>query len=628
LRFERIVTREAGMKIQEILFPQAGKCTEEELYFRRVEDCGREEGVSNLIQAGAALENRKLVLYDEEARELRLSRGGKVWFDTYFNGFSIEKWRKYTILSELSLRLELSGRVRVTLYSEEEIMHSVVKRVLARQIVQQTEKKEFCFDFPAGNGRGMYSFALEALSEECVFYGGFFASEIAPEKQRDVILGAGICTFCREAFVEKNLRVLREHILENSDCPMYGCLEIFLADNGKTLEIHRLQSEHIHIYPNRNLGGAGGFTRDLIEMKRQGKVTHALLMDDDIVLEPEVIVKTWRILTLLKEEYVDAFLGGAMLRLDRQSIQVESGAVWNGGMLRALKAGLDMKRLSCCLYNEQEEYVEYNAWWYCAFPMSVVREDNLPLPVFIRGDDVEYGLRNGKTWILMNGICVWHEPFEYKYSSPLEYYVIRNRLIDNAFHCVWYGPKQLNRALFRYCLQEIVFYRYQNVYLYLRGVEDFLKGPGWLMEQDGEALHRQIMASGYQPVELEDLDMPFQCEVLDQNIRLQNTIQRQNKRTQILKGLLGPARGDTIVPMGAVRSAMFYRRKRVMYYDVISKKAFVTKKSNKEALRCLFKTLRMTGKISRQLSGAQRAYREEGQKLKRLEFWEKYLKMD
>ncbi len=73
------------------------------------------------------------------------------------------------------------------------------------------------------------------------------------------------------------------------------------------------------------------------------------------------------------------------------------------------------------------------------FPMKIVTPENLPMPIFIRGDDLEYGLRNMKTLILMNGICVWHEPFENKYSSFLEYYIMRNQLIDNSFHCQWYG---------------------------------------------------------------------------------------------------------------------------------------------------------------------------------------------
>jgi len=645
------------MKIQEILFPQVGRCTEEELYFRRME--GRngtaQEGLlAEMMRAGEYLENRKLVFYDEKSGRIKLLKGGRVWFDTYFNGFSIGKWRKYTTLSQLSLKLRLSGKVRVTLYVEEEIFQNINKTVLAQTVVEYgtPEEKpedmpdsklkedlagralpenaafgEFRFDFPKGDDKGMYSFEIEALSDECVFCGGSYFSDIPAEKQRKVTIGAGICTFRREAFVEKNIELLRKHILENPDCPMCGHLEVFIADNGRTLDADRLRSEHIHIYPNRNLGGAGGFTRTLIEMKKRKdlQVTHALLMDDDIVIEPEALVKTWTILTLVKEEYLDAFIGGAMLRLDRQSIQVESGAAWNGGMLNSLKAGLDLRILSACLYNEVEEYTEYNAWWYCCFPMDIVREDNLPLPIFIRGDDLEYGLRNMKTLILMNGICAWHEPFEYKYSSSMEYYIIRNQLIDNAFHCPWYGAKQLKKAMMTHCKQEIMFYRYKNVDLYIRGIEDFLKGPKWLMEQDGEALHKEIMNSGYKAAELQALDMPFQYPVFDASVHIQDTTKARVKRILTLNGLLLPARGEAIVPVAALKSIMFYRKKRVMHYDAASRKAFVTRKSNREAWKCIYKTLKLNRKISRRLAGAQQAYREEGLKLRTLEFWNKFL---
>mgnify|MGYP006976954123 FL=1 len=108
-----------------------------------------------------------------------------------------------------------------------------------------------------------------------------------------------------------------------------------------------------------------------------------------------------------------------MLRIDKPNMQVESGASWNAGDLISNKANLNMNVTWDCLFNEIEEYTEFNAWWYCCFPMDVVSEENLPLPIFIRGDDLEYGLRNMKHLILMNGICVWHEPFENKYSSFL-----------------------------------------------------------------------------------------------------------------------------------------------------------------------------------------------------------------
>ena len=52
-----------------------------------------------------------------------------------------------------------------------------------------------------------------------------------------------------------------------------------------------------------------------------------------------------------------------------------------------------------------------------AYHLALVEKVGLPLPVFIRGDDVEYGLRlymRGVDTIVMPGIAVWHEPFYLK----------------------------------------------------------------------------------------------------------------------------------------------------------------------------------------------------------------------
>ena len=202
---------------------------------------------------------------------------------------------------------------------------------------------------------------------------------------------------------------------------------------------------------------------------------------------------TYALLSVLKEEYRHAFIGGAMFRLDRQHIQVEAGAVWNGGAVISRKSGLDVRSLDASLYNELEETVDYNAWWYSVVPMENVRADNLPLPVFIRGDDAEYGLRNTKKLILMNGICVWHEPFENKYSSSMYYYIFRNRLIDNSVRGINYTKNQLLRELKEHVYNELFCLRYKNVDLLLRGIEDYFRGIDWLKAQDGEKLHKKVI---------------------------------------------------------------------------------------------------------------------------------------
>lgn len=594
------------MDIQKILFPEVGRCMETELYFRL----------------------GKKVEYRGDKKRITFSKNAIVNFDTYFNGFSIEKWMKYTVLDNLALELCLSGKFKVTLLSKENIHKDILTKVISETVVESREKQMFTLPYTFGDKKGMYTFKLEALSDGACFYGGTYSTKVTEKVIRGVKIGIAICTFKREAFIEKNLRILNEAILKNPESPLYGHMKVFIADNGQSLDKGRLATEDIYINPNRNLGGAGGFTRDLIEIMNHNdelQITHALLMDDDIVIEPEALVKTYMILSLLKDEYEDAFVGGAMLRLDKQAIQVEAGASWNGGYLNSLKQNLNLKKCKSCLYNEVEEYTEFNAWWYCCFPMKIVTPDNLPLPIFIRGDDLEYGLRNMKHLILMNGICVWHEPFENKYSSFLEYYIMRNQLIDNSFHCQWYGAKQLSKALIGHCIREVMFYRYKNVDLYLQGIKDFLKGPQWLMEQDGEALHKAVMAAGYKGQDLEKLDMPFNYPIYRASYSYVDNKKAKIKRLLTFNGLFLRAKGTNIVPMASARPAQFYRKKRVMQYDVTNKKAFITEKSVGTSIKCIGKVIGLVCVIPFKLKKVQKAYRTEGLRLRTLEFWNGFL---
>ena len=286
-----------------------------------------------------------------------------------------------------------------------------------------------------------------------------------------------------------------------------------------------------------------------------------------------------------------------MLRLDTQCIQTEAGAVWNGGELISLKHGLDLRELDACLYNELEEKTQFNAWWYCVFPSEVVTDQNLPMPIFIRGDDVEYGLRNMKNLVLMNGICVWHEPFENKYSSFLYYYILRNRLIDNALH-----DMSLSKKAFRHLLQQQVYnemrlYRYKNANLLMQGVEDFLRGVNWLMEQDGKAVPAT----------------EFYQRII-------------NKLT--MNGLRLPVKRQfNIVPTDGVQQSAVYRTQTILNYDYTSRKGFVTERDPEAAKQCFRRLKALYHQLDKLYDAAVRDYAENGKKLMQLSFWEQYLEL-
>ena len=172
-----------------------------------------------------------------------------------------------------------------------------------------------------------------------------------------------------------------------------------------------------------------------------------------------------------------------------------------------------------------------------------------------------------------------------------------------------------------------MFYRYKNVDLYLQGIKDFLKGPAWLMEQDGEILHKKVMSEGYRGQNLEELPMGFSYPVYEESLRINNTLITKIKRNLTFNGLLLPTKGDNIVSVARVKTPQCYRKKRVMYYDEAAKKAFITERSFGKTVRYLAKTAGMLFAISFKFPKAQKAYREEGYKLRTLEFWKGYLEI-
>ncbi|MBQ8010713.1 MAG: glycosyltransferase [Oscillospiraceae bacterium] len=603
------------VELQHILLPSTRTCTEEQLYFRR----GQEQDVT----------------FSWANDEIEINKNGFVSFDTYFNGFSIEKWAKYTNAKKIYVTLKLEGTVRVTLMRKEKHFQNILTEYVGEHVCRTDHgcAKEFTLAFDTVSTAGMYCFALKGLSNQSIFYGGSYFAEMEQSQLRPVKIALDICTFKRERFVMKNLENLNASFMENPDSFLYDKLEVFISDNAGTLDIPKLSSDKIHIVKNKNVGGSGGFTRGMIEIKKvreQKKITHILVTDDDIIYEPESIFRTCTFLSCVTEQYSDIFVGGAMLRLDTQYIQTESGAVWNGGHLVSLKNGLDLRLLDSCLYNETEEKTQFNAWWFCAVPAEVVTDTNLPIPIFIRGDDVEYGLRNIKHLALMNGICVWHEPFENKYSSALYYYIFRNRLIDNALHDMNLPAKVLKREIYGQVMNEVRLYRYKNAHLLLQGAEDFFKGVEWLKKQDGEALHQKIMAEGYKLQYTEELgdDIQFMFPTYEKSI---NAVQPTNFMHRVIANLtingtkLSPKHSFNIVPTDGVRQINVYRTQTILNYDYASRKGFVTKRDLAEAKKCVARLKKLYRLIDSSYEKAILDFAEHGKTLQTMEFWEQYL---
>ena len=598
------------MKLQNIIFPSVNTSTEEKLYFRR-----SRKGKTD---------------FDLTSGILHLHERAEVSFDTYFNSFSIGKWFKYTTINNVTLQLRLKGKLSISLLYKEEMAMGQIMTQLVHNIRVDTkgEIREISLPLDSHKLLGLYAFRCTSLEDHSAIFDGGYYTEV--QEIIAVKIAIAICTFRREQYVYKNIGLLKKAFLENENAELADKLMIYISDNGKTLDADNLNGPYVRVFPNKNVGGAGGFTRSLMEIakgKEQTKVTHVLLMDDDVIIQPESIYRTYAMWTLLKSEYRESVIGGGVLNLDRPWAQIESGAYWNTGEVKSRKSGLDLRKVESCLRNEIEEYVDFQGWWYCSFSMERVRKDNLPLPVFIKGDDIEYGIRGGNALILLNGICVWHEPFEYKNMSSFYYYWYRNWLINNGVRGAINAKakKVFWQELQARVIQECFTLRYKNAALLLAAVEDFLKGIDWLKEQDGEVLNQQIMASGYRLAAVEELEVPFdQVQYRETRNSVEGKLHRLWRRA-ILNGIFFRSSQTAIVPTVNPHIYYLYKKKQALNYDYTSKKGFITVKDNQEFMRVILRLWRVRRQFRRKYMKISQEYYARGRELMEFRFWEKYL---
>ena len=632
--------------LQELLFPNYETCAEYEMYFRlegesmAAVDAPQEKVPGELThyerffrrKADIHFDNssQRRAYYDPDEGALHLASWQHAGFDTYFNLFSVGKWNKYTLLDNLRLRLELKGSFQVTLLHMYSMYTEPFEHAFCERICRSSERKAFEFDIPLKrfDEGGVVCFRLYSLeAADSVFYGGGYVTDVDEAALNPVNIAIDTCTFRRERYITRNVALLNRDIMDNPESPLYGHLDMFISDNGQTLDVAAMQTDRVHVFPNRNVGGAGGFTRGMIEildMLPERPFTHVLVMDDDVLINTNALLRTYRLLQFLKPEFAGKTVAGAMLRLDNRSLQHECGGWWDGFCVRNDKTMLDLKSIANILFNEKEDMANYNAWWYSCIPISKISNDNLPLPIFIRYDDVEYGLRTGSDIIAMSGICLWHEPFEYRFSSSSQYYEIRNEMIVNALHWPNWGFKQAREVL-RYSVKvNIGRYRYSDCKLAFKALEDFCKGPDFLLTTDGEALHREVMMIGDRFRPLKELPVRFDENEYIKSQRMEKPAKKRFRLLTLNKHLV-PRKGDAVVDAALNGVKDFAGKKRVLNYDVGGNRGFVTEYDGKrlrETMQGYRRTVRM---MKEKYAGACEAYRQAMPTLVSREFWDKYL---
>jgi hypothetical protein len=169
---------------------------------------------------------------------------------------------------------------------------------------------------------------------------------------------------------------------------------------------------------------------------------------------------------------------------------------------------MDMRRLENVVANEGFNFDvkdAYAGWWYCCIPVEHIKERGLPLPVFVRGDDVEFSLRNKPGFIALNGICIWHVGFAGKFNAAMELYQVhRNSFVVQATSGICEDVDFLARIKTMFW-KDITRFAYNNAELLIDSVDDYLKGPEYIMNLDGEQSLKEHNAKNEKLVPLAEL---------------------------------------------------------------------------------------------------------------------------
>jgi galactofuranosylgalactofuranosylrhamnosyl-N-acetylglucosaminyl-diphospho-decaprenol beta-1,5/1,6-galactofuranosyltransferase len=417
----------------------------------------------------------------------------RVSLGTYFNAFPASYWRRWTTVDSVTLRIRLAGTATIVLYRSTAKGHSHPVEAIS---VDSGEPESIERTLPLTQfiDGGWYWFDIVAGPAGATLIEAEWVAPAAPAPAGRISIG--ITTFNRPDFLVDLLRTLggAAAVLDLLDA-------VYVVDQG-TVQVRRHPDfaaaakglgDRLQVIEQGNLGGSGGFSRAMDETLRAGQSDYVLLLDDDINVEPEGILRAVTFADLARRPTI---VGGHMFSLYDRSVLHALGETvapykWWWVPAPHTKHSHDFGRQSLrhTPWLHRRADADYNGWWMCLIPARVIDEVGLALPAFIKWDDAEYGLRARKAGfptVSMPGMAAWHVPWEDK-NDALDwqtYYHLRNRVVSALLHSPYERGGRLAAESAEIQIQHLLSMQYSSATLRLLAITDVLAGP--------EHLHRGL----------------------------------------------------------------------------------------------------------------------------------------
>ena len=421
---------------------------------------------------------------------VRVQSGRRVSFASYFNAFPASYWQRWTVVEQVTLALRTTGSGRVIVYRSNAA--GVQQRVDSRQVHGESDI-EFALPLKSFSDGGWYWFDLIASDGELVLEQGSWSTNATPVETGKLSLG--MTTYNKPDYCVNTLANIA-----SAPALLEGIDRIFLVDQGTQKvrdeagfdEVAAQLGEKLQVIEQGNLGGSGGFSRSMSETLDREDTDFLLLLDDDVEFETESALRALQFGRFSREPVI---VGGHMFDLlDKPVMHAWAEVVdphhfvWGPSFKEQHRHDFRARNLRQTKWMHARLDSDYNGWWMCMIPKRVIADIGLSLPVFIKWDDAEYGLRAraaGYRTVSLPGVALWHVSWLDKDDSQdwQSFFHTRNRIIAGLLHSDRPGSGGLLRNSGRQDIKKLLNMQYYATQLAVDGMRSVLRGPHHLHQE-------------------------------------------------------------------------------------------------------------------------------------------------
>ena len=428
----------------------------------------------------------------ESRTAVRVRPETRLSFGSYFNAFPASYWRRWSIVTAVRLTVRLTGAgASLIVYKSMARGHS--QRVeTASTSGPQTETFTFDLSLKPFVDGGWYWYDVVAGDAEVIVESAEWTAEVPVDRAQHGTVDIAITTmnrpdFCAELIVQLGEDPELAPYLDEVMVMEQGTDKVTSSEVFPTAE--KALGSRLRVIEQGNLGGSGGYARGQLESVRKGTATYTLMMDDDVVCEPEGVIRAITFADLARRPTI---VGGHMFNIYSRSRLHSFGEIvqpwrfwWQGAPETHGDWDFAARNLRSSRWLHRRVDVDFNGWFMCLVPRQVLEEIGLSLPLFIKWDDSEFGLRAkeaGYPTVTFPGAAVWHVPWTDK-NDALDwqaYFHLRNRFIAALLHSPYPRGGRMVRESLNHQIAHLVSMQYSTAELRLQALDDVLAGPGGL----------------------------------------------------------------------------------------------------------------------------------------------------